>query len=107
MLAKDRERALAKRVARATEELSRGTRDLGKLPLGATVRVQNQTGEKPTRWDHTGVVVEVKDFNQYLVKMDGTRRLCLPNSKFLRRFVPYGKSGNEGAHNDDACQQYS
>ena len=54
LLAMDRESALAKRAARATEELTMGTRDLGKLTLWTNVRVKNQTGEKPTRWDHTG-----------------------------------------------------
>ena len=92
LLARDRESALAKRAARNSEELTRGTRDLGKLTLGAHVRVQNQTGEKPTRWDNTGVVVEVKGFDQYVVKMDGTGRLSMRNRKFLRKFIPYGKS---------------
>ena len=88
LLARDRESAFAKRAARAKEELTRGTRDLGKLTLGDNVRVQNQTGEKPTRWDNTGVVVEVKEFDQYLVKMDRTGRLSLRNMKFLRKIIP-------------------
>ena len=68
------------------------------------MRVQNQTGEKPTRWDNTGVVVEVKEFDQYLVKMDGTGRLSLRNRKFLRKIVPYGKSEMSTQYhaNDDA-----
>ena len=61
LLAEFTEKALAKRVNRATEELSRGTKDLIKLNLGDNLRVQNQTaGERPTRWDHTGVIVEMK-----------------------------------------------
>ena len=71
---------------------------MGKLTLGDNVRVQNQTGEKPTRWDNTGVVVEVKEFDQYVVKMDGTGRLSLRNRKFLRKIIPYGKS--------EMCTQY-
>ena len=82
LLARDRESALAKRAARATEELTRGTIDLGKLTLGDNVRVQNQTGEKPTRWDNTGVVVEIEEFDQYMVKMEDTGRLSLRNRKF-------------------------
>ena len=104
LLARDRESALAKRAARNSEELTRGTRDLGKLTLGAHVRVQNQTREKPTRWDNTGVVVEVKGFDQYVVKMDGTGRLSMRNRKFLRKFIPYGKSDpiTQYHDNDDA-----
>ena len=104
LLARDRESALAKRAARAKEELTRGTRDLGKLTLGDNVRVRNQTGEKPTRWDDTGVVVKVKEFDQYLVKMDRTGRLSLRNRKFLRKIIPYGKSETSTQYhdNDDA-----
>ena len=67
-------------------------------------RVQNQTGEKPTRWDKTGSVVEVKGFDRYVVKIDGTGRLSMRNRKFLSKFIPYGKSDpNTQYHdNDDA-----
>ena len=91
LLARDRESALAKRAARATEELTRGTRDLINLTLGTNVGVQNQTGEKPTWWDHTGSEGEIKEFDKYVVKMDGTERLSLRNQKFLRKCVPYGR----------------
>ena len=31
------------------------------------VFMQNQTGNNPIRWEHNGVAVETKDFDQYLV----------------------------------------
>jgi len=33
--------------------------------------------------------MEVKDYNQYIVKVDGTRRLTLRNRQFLRRYRPH------------------
>ena len=55
------------------------------------VFVQNQVGNKPRRWDKTGTIVECKDFDQYLVKMDGSGRLTLRNRKFLRKRTPLQK----------------
>ena len=52
------------------------------------MRVQNQTGNHPTKWDRTGTIVEVRQFHQYLVRMDGSGRLSLRNRKFLRKYVP-------------------
>ncbi len=47
--------------------------------------IQNQTGRYPTKWDKSGVVVEVKQYHQYGVKMDGNGRITIRNRKFLRR----------------------
>ena len=52
------------------------------------VFIQNQTGHKPRRWDKTGTIMECKDFDQYLVKVDGSGRLTLRNRKFLRQRTP-------------------
>ena len=52
------------------------------------VFIQNQTGHKPRRWDKTGEVMECKDFDQYVVKVDGSGRLTLRNRKFLRQRTP-------------------
>ena len=52
------------------------------------MRIQNQIGNAPRKWDKTGVVVEVRQHNQYLVKTDGSNRVTLRNRKFLRRFEP-------------------
>ena len=50
--------------------------------------IQNQTGPHPTKWNKTGVVVEVKQHDQYLVRVDGSNRLTLRNRKFLRKYTP-------------------
>ena len=87
LLREDRERALAKRSVTNMERLSVGTRELQPLSVGDCVLVQNQMGNHPSKWDITGVVVEVKDFDQYVLKIDGSGRLTLRNRKFLRKIT--------------------
>lgn len=84
--AEDREKALARKHATQHERLSLHTRKLPPLQLGDTVLIQNQTGNHPTRWDRTGVVIEAGPGpRQYLVRTDGSGRMSLRNRKFLRK----------------------
>ena len=46
--------------------------------------IQNQSGRFPTKWDKSGVVVEIKPNDQYVVKVAGSGRLTLRNRRFLR-----------------------
>ena len=55
---------------------------------GDRVRIQNQTGPHPNKWDMTGIVIEVRQFHQYLIRIDGSGRQTLRNRKFLRKFIP-------------------
>ena len=71
------------------EKLTIGTRALPPLAVGDSVLVQNQIGNHPSKWDITGVIVERKDFDQYVVKVDGSGRLTMRNRKFLRKITPY------------------
>ena len=73
---------------RAHERLSEHTQRLPPLKVGDHVRVQNQMGNFPLKWDKTGIIVEVRQFDQYLVKIDGSNRVTLRNRKFLRKFLP-------------------
>ena len=57
------------------ERLTLHTKVLPKLQVGDHVLIQNQTGNHATKWDRTGKIVEVKDFDQYLVKVDGSGRV--------------------------------
>ena len=63
------------------------TRRLPALQVGDRVFVQNQSGPHPNRWDNTGVIIEVKQFDQYVVKMDSSGRHTLRNRKFLRKYM--------------------
>ncbi len=83
-----REDALRKRHIKTHEYWSEHTKRLPALAVGDYVRIQNQTGQHPNKWDRTGTVVEVKQHNQYQVKVDGSGRVTLRNRRFLRKFTP-------------------
>ena len=83
-----REEALRNRHMKAAERWSEHTKQLPPLIVGNTVRIQNQTGQFPKKWDKTGRVVEVRQFNQYVVRVDGSGRVTLRNRKFLRKYTP-------------------
>ena len=89
MLREDREKALAKRAVSNMEKLDKNCRVLAKLAVGDSVLIQNQVGNHPSRWDITGVVVEVRDHDQYIVKVDGSGRMTIRNRKFLKKITPY------------------
>lgn len=84
----NREKALRCRHHKAAERWTEHTRKLTPLKVGDHVYVQNQTGNHPLKWDTTGQVTEVRQFDQYLVRVDGSGRITLRNHKFLRKFVP-------------------
>ena len=88
----DRESAFRQRHAKEIEKLSEHTKILPQLKVGDHVRVQNQVGNNPRRWDRTGIVVEVRQFDQYAIRIHGSGRVTLRNRKFLRKYVPYSPS---------------
>ena len=75
-----RENQLTKHQARLHEH----TRRLAQLQVGTRVFVQNQTGGAPNKWDLTGQVVEVKQHDQYVIKLDHSGRHTLRNRKYIR-----------------------
>ena len=81
-----RETALRNRHMRSAEKLCEHTRCLPPLAVGDIVRIQHQTGNHPLKWDKPGRVVELRQFDQYLVRVDGSRRTTLRNRKFLRKY---------------------
>ena len=83
-----REEALRNRHQRMQEVWNEHTKSLPPLKVGDFVRVQNQVGNKPRKWDKTGVVVEVRQYDQYIVKIDGSNRATLRNRRFLRKYEP-------------------
>ena len=83
-----REEALRHRHMIASERWSEHTRQLPPLRIGDHVRVQNQRGPHPTKWDKTGKVVEVHQFDKYTIRMDGSGLSTNRNRQFLRKFVP-------------------
>ena len=83
-----REEALRNCHMRAHERWSEHTKRLPPLQVGDHVRIQNQIGNFPKRWDKTGTVIEVRQFDQYAIKVHGSGRVTLRNRKFLRRYLP-------------------
>ena len=87
----NREIALAKRHSREHEKWSEHTRELKPLQVGDHVYVQNLVGNNPLRWERTGIVIEIRPFKQYGVKLDGSGRITLRNRRHLRKFTPFYK----------------
>lgn len=83
-----REDALRNRHMKISEKLSEHTKHLLPLAVGDFVRIQNQIGPNPLKWDKTGHVIEVRQFDQYVVRVDGSGRVTLRNRKFLRKYEP-------------------
>ena len=84
-----RERALAKRHSREHEKWTEHTQLLQPLKVGDHVYLQNLVGNNPKRWERTGVIVEVRQFHQYVVRVDGSGRVTLRNRQHLRKFSPF------------------
>ena len=83
-----KEDSLRTRFGKQVESLSEKTRNLQPLAVGDVCRVQNQTGHHPTKWDRTGIVVQINDNDQYIIKMHGSNRVTSRNRKFLRKIQP-------------------
>ena len=106
LLKDDRERALRKRALLNSARLAVGTRELKPLQVGDTVQVQNQVGNHPSRWDITGLIVETRPFDQYIVKVHGSGRLTTQNRKFLRDITPYGSAPSRPANPGPVCEPH-
>ena len=93
-----REGMLAKSREVDGEKLSRNTRYLRTLQKGTPVVLQNQSGRNPTKWDKTGVVVEIRPHEQVVVKVVGSRRLTPRNRRFIRELDPRKTSLEDQPH---------
>lgn len=87
----EKEVALRMRYQGCQQRLSEHCKSLPPLEVGDHVSLQNQTGTKPNKWDRTGRIIEVRDFDKYIVKVDGSGRLTLRNRRFLKKlYVDHG-----------------
>lgn len=100
-----REKALRHRHILQQDRWSEHTRNLSPLRVGDRVQIQNQTGSHPNHWDRTGVVIEVRQFHQYLIKVDGSGRQTLRNRKFLRKYIPVSQPPQRRSILEDLPQQ--
>ena len=83
-----KEEALRTRLSRTVETLKEHSLPLRPLSTGEQVFLQNQQGTHPNKWDRSGTVVEKKEHDQYVVKVDGSGRLTSRNRRFLRAYTP-------------------
>lgn len=86
---------------RAAERWSEHTKRLPPLAVGNHVGIQNETGPYPTKWDKTGVVIEVRQFDQYVVRVDRSGRMSTRNRKFLKQYIPVHTKPPRLAIDDD------
>ncbi|CAE1245843.1 unnamed protein product [Acanthosepion pharaonis] len=80
---KTREEALRDRHIRCAERLSEHTKRLPPLIVGDHVRIQNQVGPYASKWDKTGVIIEVRQFDQYVITVDPLHRFFLLPSRII------------------------
>ena len=90
-----REKALSRRHLVKQEVLTEHTKTLPPLKVGDVVSIQNQKGNHPLKWDRSGVVVEVLQFDKYRVKTDGSGIPTVRNRRFLKKIWPYGMKSDE------------
>ena len=83
-----REEALRIRHMKDAERWTEHTKSIPPLIVGDYVRIQNQTGNNPRKWEKTGKVVEVRQHDQYEIRVDGSDSITLRNRTFLRKFTP-------------------
>ena len=83
---REREEKMTKARDVAGKKWAEHSRPLAELSVGDLVSVQNLLGNHPLRWDRTGMVVEVRQHDQYGVKIDGTGRITFRNRRNLRKF---------------------
>lgn len=89
LTAEAREKALSKHHIMRHSDLLSMSRQLRPLKLHDTVQVQNQHSNHANKWDLSGTIVEILDFDAYLVKMDGKGRISKRNRQFLRSIIPF------------------
>ena len=74
----------AKAHLKETTKWSEHSRRQEPLKVGHIVSVQNLAGNHPLKWDRTGTVIEVRQHDQYGIRMDGSNRVTYRNRKHLR-----------------------
>ncbi|VDI31954.1 Hypothetical predicted protein, partial [Mytilus galloprovincialis] len=98
-----REEVLRNRHIKQGERLSEHAKRLPQLATGDCMRIKNQIGHYPLKWDKTGIIIEVRHFDQYAVKVNGSGRVTLRNRNFLRKYVPVKGIKTTKTIQDDLC----
>ena len=79
-----KEKAFRTRFTKNLERRKEHALPLPPLAVGQRVLIQSQHGNDPLRWDRSGVVVEVGEYDSYNVRLDGSGRLSKRTRTHLR-----------------------
>ena len=79
---------MANRREMVEDRWSQRTRTLEQLEVGTSGAIQNQTGNNPTNWDKTVVIIESKPPSQVMVRDDGSSRVTMRNRRFVKPLDP-------------------
>ena len=60
------------------------SRNYKELDVGTAVAIQNQSGNNPTKWDKTGIIIENKPNSKVVIRVDGSRRITVRNRRFVK-----------------------
>ena len=82
-----KEEALRTRFVRNSENMNCKARQLPPLQPGTKCFIQNQSGNFPKKWHHTGTIIESLPYDKYAVRVDGSNRLTYRNRKFLKAYT--------------------
>ena len=99
-----KEQLLKTQYIKSLENLADHSHPLPPLTIGYNIFIQNQTGQFPIHWDHSGTVVNVKGHDQYVVKVAGTGMLTLHNRRFLKIFKAHLLFGSDAAQSHHSSQ---
>ena len=102
---RERKIVSAKSIKKMMESYDNGSRVLPPLTVGDSVRVQNQTTTRTTKWDKTGRVTKDLGNRQYEVLLDGSRRITMRNRKHLRRIPGKHVVIEEGEEEDESTEE--
>jgi hypothetical protein len=75
-----KEEAMRVRLQKQVNKLDNKAHDLPPLVLGDTVWLRNMNGTHPREWDRTGVITQISDNGQYLVRVDRSHCVTLRNT---------------------------
>ena len=73
------------RKARGTERLTKNYLRLQQFCFGYRVFIRKRAGNHSLSWDFIGVAIEVKHFDQYVIRKDILGRVTFRNQQFLKK----------------------
>ena len=70
------------------ERWSMHAQDLPQLDVGDSISMQDRHSNTLNRWACMGVIVEISDFDNYTIKLDGSRAVTRRNRRHMKKLCP-------------------